>query len=491
MTLFASALAFAACKSPAPEDADGSLVRDFDDDADDDVFVPTLFPFHFCPDATSFNIVNAYWAAVTSSMVYGKRAPIEQGLARLQEHMDAQARFVATADERLRGLSRIVNYNTALVVIRSASATIIAFRGTQMRQVNDYITDLELQLVPFHPELGNLGSVHKGFHGALDIVWDDLGPILTELQKEARPIFFTGHSLGGALATLAVAKILVDPAYAKTNLAGLIRGIYTFGTPRVGDTMFSAALYRLIHEKIGEIPVARFRNSTDIVSQMPPMQPVAGLPVYANFGDLYYFDAVGQLFARQATDESRMLAMPIDVSASIPENLGGTGAPIGDLKRTNDHSLPKYIAKLEPYYAADYYWSMRRGIDPCKPSFFQDKWASRPDVMAREVPTKYSVFAAARLPLTPQAVAVAKEQRLKRVFCERGVGIATNVCLEYGARARNPGGGVAIHCQTLEGKEYWCCNGSTGTGAMMPTDDAPCYTDLKDPSTKTLLSHDL
>ena len=56
---------------------------------------------------------------------------------------------------------------------------------------------------------------------------------------EKLAIWVTGHSLGGALATLMAAEILrrID-AGAPLEL----RGVYTFGSPRVGDRAFRARL---------------------------------------------------------------------------------------------------------------------------------------------------------------------------------------------------------------------------------------------------------
>ena len=63
------------------------------------------------------------------------------------------------------------------------------------------------------------------------------------------PIFYTGHSLGAAFATLAVARY--PP-----------RAVYTFGSPRVGNEAFAASLQ--------VVPIHRVVDNKDAVVLLPP-----------------------------------------------------------------------------------------------------------------------------------------------------------------------------------------------------------------------------
>ena len=90
-------------------------------------------------------------------------------------------------------------------------------------------------------------SVHDGFLEAIDPVWDDISKTLEEVKC---PIFYTGHSLGAALATLAAARSRVPQA------------LYTFGSPLVGnqafvDTLNNVAIYRVVDDE-------------DLVTVVPP-----------------------------------------------------------------------------------------------------------------------------------------------------------------------------------------------------------------------------
>ncbi len=99
--------------------------------------------------------------------------------------------------------------------------------------------------------------------------------IETILTKEFPPgtskqknIFITGHSLGGALATLAASHIIKLICDNKISAKPPI--LYTFASPRVGDSVFANNFSKLDE-------CYRIANSEDIVPKIPiPMLLVAG-----------------------------------------------------------------------------------------------------------------------------------------------------------------------------------------------------------------------
>jgi len=81
---------------------------------------------------------------------------------------------------------------------------------------------------------------------------------LLSLLQPNLPLFITGHSLGGALATLAAIDIATNTTFASPT-------VYTFGAPRVGDPPFVKA-YNCT------VPIHwRIQNKFDIVPHLPTL----------------------------------------------------------------------------------------------------------------------------------------------------------------------------------------------------------------------------
>ena len=97
----------------------------------------------------------------------------------------------------------------------------VAFKGTS--SLLDLITDIDTDSVNF--KYGK-GKVHGGFEAAYESLRNKLDVELKKLG--AKNVLFTGHSLGGALATLAGAD---------TGL-GVQSHVISFGSPQVGDKGF-------------------------------------------------------------------------------------------------------------------------------------------------------------------------------------------------------------------------------------------------------------
>jgi len=94
------------------------------------------------------------------------------------------------------------------------------------------------------------GQVHAGFRHALDAIWPQLRAVLDQA-----PLWWcSGHSLGGALAALAAARV-------RDSGSGL-GGVITFGQPRVGDDDYAL--------RLAALPLLRVVNSCDLVPELPP-----------------------------------------------------------------------------------------------------------------------------------------------------------------------------------------------------------------------------
>jgi hypothetical protein len=131
-------------------------------------------------------------------------------------------------------------------VAAERNMAIVAFRGTE--SIGNALTDVETALIrhDIFP-----GLVHLGFAHAVDAVYPTVRVLLTTFDRDL-PIWVTGHSLGGAMASL-VAHRLAHEGFP-------VRAVYTYGSPRPGDRNFRDA-YRL--------PNYRFVNDNDLVPHLP------------------------------------------------------------------------------------------------------------------------------------------------------------------------------------------------------------------------------
>jgi hypothetical protein len=240
-------------------------------DAMDDVTIP----FH--PEDSSFNRANALYLAHASDVAY-HRAPA----AAARERLGLEAVAFCNKVTRTRGFLGVCDTHAVL-----------AFRGSDPVTLPTWVTDVVVRLV----ERGEYtGRVHLGFSSALKRTWAKIESILE--AAEGKPLFLTGHSMGGALTVLTACRL------AKMNRPPV--AIYTFGSPRVGDRAFCAGYalptYRVVNrlDLVPEIPLAsvkrllpetpRFTNEK-ILGQLKRM--ARRVPCYGHVKTFVYIDRDG------------------------------------------------------------------------------------------------------------------------------------------------------------------------------------------------------
>ena len=138
----------------------------------------------------------------------------------------------------------------------------VAFRGTA--NIPNVVQDVSCILEPVRIPGKDLGSVrvHKGFQDALQKVQPDqilrCCKIASSSNNQSRWLI-TGHSLGGAMASLFALWCLE----ASQNQITLV----TFGAPQPGDTTFCEALKK--HCVSGRLRLIRVTNTLDPVPSLP------------------------------------------------------------------------------------------------------------------------------------------------------------------------------------------------------------------------------
>lgn len=155
----------------------------------------------------------------------------------------------------------------------------IAIRGTEGWL--EWIHDVDFLQVPC-PFLAGAGHTEDGFtamYQSLRTAATPGSPTVVDALKTLsfpRPVgslTICGHSLGGALATLLALDVAANTTF--TDPA-----VYTYGSPRTGDTLFAATFDQVVKNSW------RVANRLDIVPALPPpldyehvLNPVELIPV--------------------------------------------------------------------------------------------------------------------------------------------------------------------------------------------------------------------
>ncbi|CAA7022964.1 unnamed protein product [Microthlaspi erraticum] len=185
--------------------------------------------------------------------------------------------------------------DTQVAIWRDArrKRVVIAFRGTEQTKWKDLQTDLMVVPVGLNPE--RIGGdfkeevqVHSGFLSAYDsvririisLLKMAIGYIDDAAECEDKwHVYVTGHSLGGALATL----LAIELASSQLAKRGAITvTMYNFGSPRVGNKKFSEVYNQKVKDSW------RVVNHRDIIPTVPRLMGYCHVahPVYLAAGDV-------------------------------------------------------------------------------------------------------------------------------------------------------------------------------------------------------------
>ncbi len=202
-------------------------------------------PFRFnvpSVEASGFSLPCALSLAHASSLAYVEEEE------KLREVLESQ---------RLKLLGVFRQENIQAILFEAGRRWILAFRGSQ--ETRDWIINLKITQSSLQASAEGATpsavEVHTGFQEGLDLVWSAVREKLQTMPAETQ-LVFTGHSLGGALATIAAHRF---------PDSGRVGCIYTFGQPLVGNGSFAREMFERYGEKF-----FRFVNNRDIVTRIPP-----------------------------------------------------------------------------------------------------------------------------------------------------------------------------------------------------------------------------
>jgi triacylglycerol lipase len=135
----------------------------------------------------------------------------------------------------------IDNGGAQSMVLKNKEEQVIVFRGTEPKQFSDLKADLKAWKIQSKTD----GKVHDGFYDEVEKVWSEI----VKLLDDKKPLFICGHSLGGAMATVAASRLEAETT-----------ALYTYGSPRVGNKRFISNL---------NVKHYRWRNNNDLVPTVP------------------------------------------------------------------------------------------------------------------------------------------------------------------------------------------------------------------------------
>jgi triacylglycerol lipase len=205
------------------------------------------------------NPVNALILAKACDLAY---YPEADGAPRFRSELGLEAKLISVD-------------NTQVYVATDDDAIVVAFRGSEAPTTLDGLKDWLVTNANNYLILptGRAGTdfaaagvdarFHRGFLDALQMIWEPLLAAVQEAQKaKDRPIWVTGHSLGGALALLAAWRL--QRSFIE------VQEIVTFGAPMIGNEAASQAFAREFPGKI-----FRYVDMEDLVPHLPTISLIA------------------------------------------------------------------------------------------------------------------------------------------------------------------------------------------------------------------------
>ena len=187
--------------------------------------------------ASAFNVGTAYALAECASLAYEEDKDKPKSILMKKYGMEWVQFF------RIEDTEAFIAYN--------AAAFVLGFRGTS--SLPDALTDIKIKLID---DPASKGKIHEGFKTGLDKVWKEVWHTMGR-KRRSRTLWVTGHSLGGALALTATARLCLEKRQT-------VNGLYTFGQPRVGNPAFTEACNKIFGNRY-----FRFVHNNDVVPRVP------------------------------------------------------------------------------------------------------------------------------------------------------------------------------------------------------------------------------
>ncbi|PVF94692.1 alpha/beta-hydrolase [Serendipita vermifera] len=190
---------------------------------------------------------------------------------------------------------------------KNSNWIVLAFKGTSPSEFDEWLTDFDVTRVEAGHHLPSYKQIHRGFkkrlfpehevhHTPYDTIISSLKVVAKDLMSRTdKPInvWFTGHSLGCAMATLTYTRALMglDGLHPRIQLCDA----YLYGAPVVCD-MASAKVFNQYmknrHQKSGRLStIWRVTNRLDAVTTLLPM--LGDDPLYPYPSNMFAYAHLG------------------------------------------------------------------------------------------------------------------------------------------------------------------------------------------------------
>jgi Lipase (class 3) len=296
----------------------------------------------------------AHAMAVCSAYAYSDVKTVATMMARMgleQNHCAMVAEYVD---------AMFITSTAFLVQSRDGRVVIVCYRGTPPTSLVTWLTDANID--PTRIDIQSPGDssdcfVHGGFYrnvrstryeilNALKraIQGESVRPGGGKLANELQALYITGHSLGGASASMLALMLVVEPDY-RQHILSKLKAVYTFGGPMIASRGLAGDCDR--HDFLRK-RVIRYVYANDIAPQLPPAESGP----FAHFGTGYQYKLKGDGGSWHQNDAPRK---------QLRNLLGIAAAPLsllaGDFKLTRrlqfhaslrDHLPEYYLAALTP-----------------------------------------------------------------------------------------------------------------------------------------------
>ena len=163
--------------------------------------------------------------------------------------------------------TKLIDYKGAeCLFLENSKRLVLAFRGTEPKEFSDIKADLKAWKRKSETE----GMVHAGFYEYLERIWETVENHINYGAREEKELYICGHSLGGAMATLAASR-----------LNDRVVACYTYGSPRVGGSVW--------RDKC-TFKHYRYVNNNDVVPKVP-----LWIMGFRHYGELQYINFYGNV----------------------------------------------------------------------------------------------------------------------------------------------------------------------------------------------------